>query len=158
IVQNTNPASVAPDQALVRQGFLRDDLFLVVHEQFMTETAELADIVLPATMFLEHNDYYTRGGHTRILFGPAVVEAPGEARSNHDAITALALRLGSTDPPFWTAERDVVADTFARSGLPVLEEVEKTGFIDKERPDELARFANGFGWPDGRFRFEPDWD
>ncbi|KRB01176.1 dehydrogenase [Devosia sp. Root685] len=158
IVQNTNPASVAPDQALVRKGFLRDDLFLVVHEQFMTETAELADIVLPATMFLEHNDYYTRGGHTRILFGPAVVEAPGEARSNHEVINALALRLGSTDPTFATTDREVVAETFARSGLPTLEEVEKTGFIDKERPDDVARFAKGFGWPDGRFRFEPDWD
>ncbi|KQN72469.1 molybdopterin-dependent oxidoreductase [Devosia sp. Leaf64] len=158
IVQNTNPACVAPDQALVRQGLMRDDLFLVVHEQFMTETAELADIVLPATMFLEHNDYYTRGGHTRILYGPAVVEAPGEARSNHEVINALALRLGNTDPTFTTTDREVVADTFARSGLPTLEEVEKTGFIDKERPDDVARFAKGFGWADGRYRFKPDWD
>ncbi|PXA98739.1 dehydrogenase [Nostoc sp. 3335mG] len=157
IVQNTNPASVAPDQALVRQGLLRDDLFLVVHEQFMTETAELADIVLPATMFLEHNDYYTRGGHTRILYGPAVVDAPGEARSNHEVINALALRLGSDDSVFRTRDREVVADTFARSGLPPLEEVEKTGFVDKERPDDVARFATGFGWPDGRYRFTPDW-
>ncbi len=158
IVQNTNPACVAPDQALVRQGLMRDDLFLVVHEQFMTETAELADIVLPATMFLEHNDYYTRGGHTRILYGPAVVDAPGEARSNHEVINALALRLGNTEPTFTTTDREVVADTFARSGLPALEEVEKTGFIDKERPDDVARFAKGFGWPNGRYRFAPDWD
>src|SRR5690606_2163455 len=100
IVQNTNPAVVAPDQTLVREGLMRDDLFLVVHEQFMTETAELADIVLPATMFLEHNDYYTRGGHTRILYGPQVVEAPGDTRSNHDVINAIALRLGSEDPSF----------------------------------------------------------
>ncbi|SMQ62434.1 Anaerobic selenocysteine-containing dehydrogenase [Devosia lucknowensis] len=157
IVQNTNPAVVAPDQALVRQGLMRDDLFLVVHEQFMTETAELADIVLPATMFLEHNDYYTRGGHTRILYGAKVVEAPGEARSNHDVINALALRLGSDDAVFHTSDRDVVADTFARSGYPALEKVEKTGFVDRERPDGVARFAGGFGWPDGRYRFAPDW-
>ena len=99
---------------------MREDLFLVVHEQFMTETAELADIVLPATMFLEHTDYYTRGGHTRILFGPAVIDAPGETRSNHDVINALALRLGSDDPVFRTSDRDVVADTFARSNyLPL---------------------------------------
>jgi anaerobic selenocysteine-containing dehydrogenase len=157
IVQNTNPASVAPHQALVRQGLMRDDLFLVVHEQFMTETAELADIVLPATMFLEHNDYYTRGGHTRILYGPAVIDAPGEARSNHDVINAIALRLESDDPVFRTTDRDVVVDTFARSNYPPLDEVEKTGFVDRERPDEIARFANGFGWPDGRFRFAPNW-
>lgn len=157
IVQNTNPATVAPHQALVRQGLMREDLFLVVHEQFMTETAELADIVLPATMFLEHNDYYTRGGHTRVLYGPAVVDAPGEARSNHDVINAIARRLGSEDPLFTTSDRDVVAETFARSNYPSLDEVEKIGFIDRERPDDVARFANGFGWPDGRFRFRPNW-
>lgn len=158
IVQNTNPACVAPDQAKVIEGLSREDLFLVVHEQFMTETAELADIVLPATMFLEHNDYYTRGGHTRILYGPAVVDRPGEARSNHDVINAIAQRLGSADPIFATTDREVIADTFARSGLPPLEEIERTGYIDKQRPDDVARFAHGFGWADGRFRFAPDWD
>mgnify|MGYP002332504508 CR=1 FL=1 len=157
IVQNTNPASVAPEQALVRQGLAREDLFLVVHEQFMTETAELADIVLPATMFLEHNDYYTRGGHTRVLFGPAVIERPGETRSNHEVINALALRLGLTDPSFAATDREVIADTFARSHYPALAEVEKTGYVDRERPDAVARFATGFAWPDKRFRFAPDW-
>ncbi len=157
LVQNTNPASVAPEQELVHRGLARDDLFLVVHEQFMTETAEMADIVLPATMFLEHNDYYTRGGHTRVLYGPAVVAAPGEARSNHEVINALALRLGSDDPSFHVDDRQVVADTFARSGYPDLAEVELTGYVDRERPDDIARFTKGFGWPDGRFRFAPDW-
>lgn len=157
IVQNTNPATVAPDQALVREGLLREDLFLVVHEQFMTETAELADIVLPATMFLEHSDYYTRGGHTRVLYGPAVMDRPGETWSNHEVINAIARRLGEDDPSFRSTDRDVVAETFARSNFPPLDEVEKTGFVDKERPDDVARFANGFAWPDGRFRFAPDW-
>lgn len=157
LVQNTNPASVAPEQALVRQGLAREDLFLVVHEQFMTETAELADIVLPATMFLEHNDYYTRGGHTRVLYGPAVIERPGQTRSNHEVINALALRLGLEDASFHASDREVVADTFARSNYPSLETVEKTGFVDRERPDAVARFADGFAWPDKRFRFAPNW-
>ena len=157
VVQNTNPAVVAPEQALVRKGLMREDLFLVVHEQFMTETAELADIVLPATMFLEHNDYYTRGGHTRVLFGPAVMPAPGEARSNHDVINAIALRLGGDDPSFRATDIEVVADTFAHSGFPSLDEVTATGYVDRERPDDVARFANGFAWPDGRYRFSPDW-
>jgi anaerobic selenocysteine-containing dehydrogenase len=157
LIQNTNPASVAPDQTLTRRGFEREDLFTVVHEQFMTETAELADIVLPATMFLEHNDYYTRGGHTRVLYGPAIIERPGEARSNHEVINALALRLGLDDPSFTTHDKEVVAETFRRSNYPALDEVEKTGFVDRERPDDIARFAHGFAWPDKRFRFAPHW-
>jgi len=158
LVQNTNPAAVAPDQALTRKGLAREDLFLVVHEQFMTETAELADIVLPATMFLEHNDYYTRGGHTRVLYGPAVIERPGETRSNHEFINALALRLGLDDPCFHTRDREVVAETFRRSNYPPLDEVEKTGFVERARPDDAARFADGFAWLDKRFRFAPDWE
>ena len=158
IVQNTNPAAVAPDQNLTRQGFAREDLFLVVHEQFMTETAEMADIVLPATMFLEHNDYYTRGGHTRVLYGPAVIQRPGETRSNHEVINALALRLGLDDAIFRTVDRDVVEATFRRSGYGELDEIEKSGFVDRERPDAEARFADGFAWPDKRFRFSANWE
>ena len=78
LVQNTNPATVAPDQTKVKQGLAREDLFVCVHEQFMTETAKFADIVLPATMFLEHDDVYQGGGHQHIMFGRKLVEAPGE--------------------------------------------------------------------------------
>src|ERR1700739_4754543 len=63
LIQNTNPVTVCPDQTLVRQGFAREDLFVAVHEQFMTETAQMADIVLPATMFMEHDDLSYGGGH-----------------------------------------------------------------------------------------------
>ena len=94
LIQNTNPVSVAPDQNVVKRGFARDDLFTCVHEQFMTETAAMADIVLPATMFMEHDDVYQAGGSQYILLGPKLVDAPGECRSNHDVITGLAQRLG----------------------------------------------------------------
>jgi len=158
LIQNTNPAVVAPEQGLVHEGFRRDDLFVAVHEQFMTETAELADIVLPATMFLEHDDYYTRGGHTRILYGPKVLEAPGECRANHEVINGIARRVGLDHPTFASEARDVVAETFRRSGYPALEEVAETGYVDRELPDAEARFANGFSWPDGKFRFAPNWE
>ena len=123
----------------------------------MTDTAKLADIVLPATMFLEHNDYYTRGGHTRVLFGPGLVEATGEARPNFWVVSELLRRLGSDDPTLAMTDREVVAETFRRSGYGELDDIAETGFVDRERPGEEARFANGFAWPDGRYRFRPNW-
>jgi len=156
-IQNTNPMNVSPEQGLTRAGFARDDLFTVVHEQFMTETAEMADIVLPATMFLEHNDYYTRGGHTRVLFGPKLVDAPGECRSNFEVVNELLRRLGIDDPSLHLTDRQMVAETFRKSRYPDLDEVAKTGFVDRERRDDEARFAHGFGWSDKKFRFRPNW-
>lgn len=158
LVQNTNPATVVPDQALAKEGFARDDLFLVVHEQFMTETAEMADIVLPATMFLEHEDYYTRGGHTRILYGPKIIDAPGETRSNLFVINALAQRLGVNGAgDFARTDKELVFDTFERSGYQGLEDIAENGFIDLGLPEGKASFTEGFAWPDGRFRFAPNW-
>ncbi|RUT28516.1 molybdopterin oxidoreductase family protein [Arsenicitalea aurantiaca] len=157
-IQNTNPVSVAPDQTRTREGFSRPDLFTVVHEQFMTETAEMADIVLPATMFLEHNDYYTRSGHNRVLFGPALLPAPGAARSNFDVVNELARRLGVSHPSLAMTDREMAAETFRRSGYPALESWEAEGYLDRARPDPETRFADGFAWPDKRFRFRPDWE
>ena len=157
LIQNTNPVVVAPEQAKVRKGFLRDDLFTVVHEQIMTETAELADYVLPATMFLEHNDYYTRGGHTRILHGPKVIEAPGEAKSNHWLFAELAKRLGVSSAFFEMSDNELVEHTFKQSGMDDFEAFERQGFVEKARPTDDAHYLNGFAWPDGRFKFSPDW-
>jgi len=156
-IQNTNPVNVAPEQGLTRAGFARDDLFTVVHEQFMTDTAKLADIVLPATMFLEHNDYYRRGGHTRFLYGPRIVEAPGECRSNFDVVNELLRRLGVDHPSMHMTDREMVAHTLRKSHLGELDEIEKTGFVDIRQPPGQSHFGDGFGWPDGRYRFEPNW-
>ena len=90
LIQNTNPVSVAPEQDKVKRGFAREDLFVCVHEQFMTETALMADVVLPATMFMEHDDLYQGGGHQYIQLGPKLIDPPGECRSNHEVICALA--------------------------------------------------------------------
>ena len=158
LIQNTNPMVVAPDHGLTRKGFEREDLFTVVHEQFMTETARMADIVLPATTFVEHNDYYTRGGHTRVLFGPKIIEAPGEAMPHHFVINEVARRVGASDAVTERTDRQMVAETFARSGYGDLDEIEKTGFVERALPEEQSRFATGFAWPDGKFRFRPDWE
>lgn len=158
LVQNTNPAAVVPDQTLVREGLDREDLFVAVHEQFMTETADIADIVLPATMFLEHEDFYTRGGHTRILYGPKIVDAPGEAKSNHYVITELAKRLGVADEEnFGSSDKELVFETFRRSNYDGLDEIAESGFTDRGLPDQKSRFADGFDWPDKRYRFAPNW-
>lgn len=157
IIQNTNPVVVAPEQELVKQGFNRDDLFVVVHEQFMTETAALADIVLPATMFTEHNDYYTRGGHNRILLGPKIMEAQGEARSNHDVLRELATRLGCDPSLFAKTDQQVIEKTFEDSQFPDISEVQKSGYIDKGLSYDDAHFSDGFAWPDKKFRFTPNW-
>ena len=76
-IQNTNPVQVAPEQRKVKAGFAREDLFTCVHEQFMTATAQMADVVLPATMFLEHDDVYQGGGHQHIMLGPKLRRAAG---------------------------------------------------------------------------------
>ena len=95
LIQNQNPLTVCPDSNRVRRGFSRDDLFVCVHEQFMTETARWADVVLPATMFMEHDDLYQAGGHTHLQIGPKLIEPPGECRSNHEVLQGLASRLGA---------------------------------------------------------------
>ncbi|MBS0244942.1 MAG: molybdopterin-dependent oxidoreductase, partial [Proteobacteria bacterium] len=100
LIQSQNPVQVAPEQRLVKQGFAREDLFVAVHEQFMTPTARMADVVLPATMFLEHDDLYQGGGHQYISFGPKLLEPPGECRSNHDVVVALAKRVGAVHRGF----------------------------------------------------------
>ncbi|WP_051335536.1 molybdopterin-dependent oxidoreductase [Methylocapsa acidiphila] len=157
LVQNTNPMSIAPDQTKVRQGFSRDDLFVAVHEQFMTETAAMADIVLPATMFLEHDDFYLGGGHQHISLGPKLIDPPGECRNNHDVICALARRLGAEHPGFAMSPRQLIDATLRESGWSGLAELEEKRWIDVQPDFATAHFLEGFAWPDRKFRFKPDW-
>lgn len=156
-VQNTNPVTVAPEQELVKRGFARDDLFTVVHEQFMTETALMADIVLPATQFMEHDDLYQGGGHQHIMWGGKLVDPPGECRSNHEVICALAQRLGAEHRGFTMTPREIVDWTLQETGRGTLEELVANDFIDVQPDFETAHYLNGFGWRDGKFRFKPDW-
>ena len=157
LIQNTNPMMIAPDLNKVHRGFARDDLFVCVHEQFMTETAKMADIVLPATMFLEHDDFYQGGGHQHILLGPKIIEAPGECRSNHDVVCGLARRVGADHPGFEMTPWQLVDWTLKASGWPDLESLRRARWIDVQPDFETAHYIDGFGHPDGKFRFKPDW-
>jgi anaerobic selenocysteine-containing dehydrogenase len=157
IVQNMNPVQVAPEQRLVKRGFLRDDLFVAVHEQFMTATARMADVVLPATMFLEHDDIYQGGGHQYISFGPKLIEAPGECRSNHDVIVDLARRVGARHQGFEMSPREIIDWTLQRSGWGSLAELEAQRWVDVQPDFETAHYVKGFAYPDGKFKFKPDW-
>ncbi len=157
LIQNTNPMVVAPDHARVRAGFLREDLFVCVHEQFMTETARMADIVLPATSFVEHDDVYQAGGHQHITLGPRIIEPLGEARSNHEVIAALAQRLGAEHRGFAMTVLDIVDETLRASGRPGVDELRERRWLDCQPDFDSAHFIAGFGAPDGRFRFAPDW-
>lgn len=108
VVYNSNPAAVAPNLALVRQGLLRPDLFTVVLDHFLTDTAAYADFVLPATTFLEHTDIYFAYGHYHLQFARPVVAPPGECRSNVEIFRLLAARMGFTDPCFADTDDDLV--------------------------------------------------
>ena len=156
-IQNTNPLVVAPESGLVRQGFLRDDLFVCVHEQFMTETAAMADIVLPATTFLEHDDFYTAGGHTYLQLGRAILPPYAECRSNHDVICALADRLGACHPGFEMTALELIDHTLRASGLPGVTEFPENGWLDCRPPFETDHFLDGFGHADKKFHFRADW-
>ena len=157
LIQNTNPVSVAPDQETVKRGFARQDLFVCVHEQVMTETAALADVVLPATTFLEHDDVYQGGGHQYILLGPKLVEPPGQCRNNHEVISGLAQRVGAKHPGFAMTPRELIDWTLQKSGWGTLEALEAKRWIDCQPDFATAHYLNGFAWPDKKFRFKPDW-
>lgn len=157
-IQNTNPMSVAPEQELVREGFSRDDLFTVVHEQFLTETAQMADIVLPATQFLEHDDIYKGGGHQYLSLGPKAVEPPEGPRENIFVINEIAKRVDSkSHPGFDMSARDQIDWMLQNSGFGTLVELEAEKWRDLQPDFETSHYLNGFGHADGKFHFRPDW-
>jgi len=156
-IQNTNPMMVAPELAKVHKGFAREDLFTCVHEQFMTDTAKMADIILPATMFLEHDDVYQGGGHQYIILGPKIIEPPEGPRSNVEVINALAKRLGCEQPAFDLTARELVDQTLQASKRGSFDGLAQDHWVDCQIPFETAHYLNGFEWPDKKFRFKPNW-
>jgi len=111
-VASNNPAVTCPDAGKVRRGLLRDDLFTVVHDPFLSTTARYADIVLPAATYLETEDFYRAYGTYYMQYGPRAIAPQGEARSNLEVAQALAARLGLTDPVFAMPPERLVAELF----------------------------------------------
>jgi len=157
LIQNTNPMAVAPEQTLVRQGFAREDLFMAVHEQFMTETAAMADIVLPATMFMEHDDLYYGGGHQHISVGAKLIEPPGECRSNHEVLQGLGRRLNAVHPGFEMSPRELIDATLKKSGHGDIDTLEADLWRDLQPDFRTSHYLDGFAHADGKFHFKADW-
>ena len=99
-ISANNPAVTCPEVHKVRKGLAREDLFTVVHDPFMTDTARFADIVLPAASYLETDDLYRAYGAYWMQWGRQAAAPRGEARSNFDVAQALARRMGVTDAIF----------------------------------------------------------
>ncbi|HXA51445.1 MAG TPA: molybdopterin-dependent oxidoreductase, partial [Candidatus Acidoferrum sp.] len=156
IVYNSNPAAIAPNQNAVLRGMARPDLFTVVLEQFQTDTADYADVLLPVTTFLENTDLYLAYGHYHLQMTRPAVPAPGECKSNVEIFRLLAHRMGLTDPCFDETEDDMIR-TLLASGHPFLEGITLER-LDREHSVRLnvtrgnepyLPFAEGnFGTPD----------
>jgi anaerobic selenocysteine-containing dehydrogenase len=152
IVYNTNPGAVAPDQQRVLEGFKREDLFTVVLEHFQTDTADYADIVLPATTQLEHLDIHRSYGHTYSMLNTPAIAPVGESKPNTEIFRLLAKRMGSDDPCFDDSDEDLVQQ--AMNGLKgvTLEELKEKGWASLQVGD--APFAQGnFPTPSGKCEF-----
>jgi anaerobic selenocysteine-containing dehydrogenase len=123
-VYHSNPAAVVPEQNLVLSGLSREDLFTVVHERFMTDTARYADIVLPATFSVEQHDLYGSYGHFYVQRTRPVVAPPATAKSNWQTFTLLARALGWSEEPFLRSEEEMVDELLAHE-TPFLEGIDR---------------------------------
>ncbi|MCH6267245.1 molybdopterin-containing oxidoreductase family protein, partial [Neobacillus citreus] len=119
-VYGSNPAVVAPSSKKVREGLAREDLFTVVHDLFLTETAKYADIVLPATSSFENTDFYTSYWHHFVQLQLPVIEPFGEAKSNVEVFRLLAERMGFTDNAFTETEAEMIRGALDNPQNPYL--------------------------------------
>ena len=108
-IQSNNPATTCPEQALVRRGLAREDVFTVVHDTFLSDTARYADLVLPACTSFESEDLYRGYGTYYVQYGPQVLPPQGEAWPNYRLVAELARRLGLPDPVFRRTPREHMA-------------------------------------------------
>lgn len=156
IVYNANPLAIAPDSAKVQQGFEREDLFTVVLEQFQTDSADYADILLPATTQLEHVDAHLAYGHLYMMANNAAIAPMGEAKPNSEIFRLLAARMGFSDPCFLESDDELAAQAFDKTHTRAIhfdwESLKQKGWQKLNMPD--APFAEGgFPTPSGKCEF-----
>ncbi|MBI4592916.1 MAG: molybdopterin-dependent oxidoreductase, partial [Candidatus Rokubacteria bacterium] len=156
-VYNSNPAAVCPNQSLVLQGLAREDLFTVVHEQVLTDTAHYADLVLPATMSLEHEDLYRSYGHLHLQLARAVLPAPGQVKSNWEVFERLARAMGVAQDhyalsPAALIRRFLAGGRGAVRGI-TYERLREEGSVRLNLPRPYLPFAHGAPTPSGKIEF-----
>jgi anaerobic selenocysteine-containing dehydrogenase len=156
IVYNSNPVAVAPESLKVAQGFAREDLFTVVLEHFQTDTADHADILLPATTQLEHVDIHSAYGHLYMMANNAAIAPLGEAKPNTEIFRLLAARMGFDEPCFKESDGAIAAQAFNQKDARAIhfdwDSLKRKGWQKLNVPD--APFANGgFPTPSGKCEF-----
>jgi anaerobic selenocysteine-containing dehydrogenase len=157
-VYNSNPAAVAPDQAKVIEGLKREDLFTVVHEQFQTDTADYADILLPATTQLEHRDVVKPYGHYYLMYNEPAIVPLGEAKPNWEVFKLLAERMGFEEDCFKDTDVDIIRQVLDSSHSALdgitLEKLKRDGWTRLNLADTFTPFAaGGFLTPSGKCEF-----
>jgi anaerobic selenocysteine-containing dehydrogenase len=157
LVFNANPAGSCPDLTRVIEGLQREDLFTMVHEIVMSDTARYADLVLPATTFLEHADLYKSYGQYTLQLAQRTVPPRGEARCNHDLVNALAEQLGYDDEAFQKSVAQTMREVLRDSSIDDTQSLEEKGWIDVAPSEAECHFRHGFPQPDGKFHFYPRW-
>jgi anaerobic selenocysteine-containing dehydrogenase len=156
IVYNSNPVAVAPDSERVAAGFAREDLFTIVLEHFQTDTADYADLLLPATTQLEHLDVHKSYGHTHVMLNVPAIPPVGDARPNTEIFRGLARHMGLDEPSLFESD-EIVARSALRWEDKTLEGVDweslkRIGWAKLNLPD--APFAEGgFRTPSGKCEF-----
>jgi anaerobic selenocysteine-containing dehydrogenase len=152
-VAANNPAVTCPDVQAVRRGLSREDLFTVVHDPFLSDTGRYADIVLPATTYLETEDFYRAYGAYYMQFGPRAVPPQGEARSNRDLAQELARRLGVTDPVFSMTTDALIGLLFEKATGPAA--AIDPASLRASGPVKVTPYPDGqtFATPSGKLEF-----
>lgn len=159
---NTNPVVSAPNSGKIIAGLQREDLFTVVHELFLTDTARYADIILPATTQLEHVDLNKGYGHHYLTYNRPAIAPLGEARSNWDVMRALAEALGFTEPWLRQTADDVIAEILQATPMTreagiTLERLQAEGTVRLPLPEDYVPFADGiFATPSGKVELAPE--
>ena len=149
---NCNPAASLPDQPALRHALQRPDLFMVVHDMFLTDSADYADIVLPATSPLEHDDAVLAYGGDFGSFSHRAIAPLGEARSNAEVFQLLGKALGLTEPALYVSAAELTAEAL-RSGLSGDQFTSQPFMKTRAQPDLLPRAKGGFRTPSGKFEF-----